>query len=86
MPSAGSGNVPVVESRQRSGISAFGVCLYYVSPSWPIEIASKLETRAQGTAEHTHYRSVRALKPSPSKMNPAVIRMSAAPGKNDIHH
>jgi hypothetical protein len=42
--------------------------------------------RRTGYAEPTPYRSVRTLRPSPSKINPAVIRMSATPGKNDIHH
>ncbi len=32
------------------------------------------------------YRSVWALRPSPTRINPAVMRMSAIPGKNDIHH
>ena len=37
-------------------------------------------------AEQSSYHSVRARRPSPSTINPAVIRMSAAPGKNNIHH
>jgi hypothetical protein len=32
------------------------------------------------------HRSERALTPSPIRMKPAVIRISAAPGKKDIHH
>jgi putative transposase len=29
------------ESAQLPGVSAFGLCLHHVSPSWPIEIGSK---------------------------------------------
>src|SRR5262249_61210792 len=33
-----------------------------------------------------HSRGGRAPRPSPTRITPAVMRMRAAPGKNDIHH
>jgi hypothetical protein len=53
-----------------------------------LQAFSRLSRKPQpgGTVAPASYRSVRALRPSPSKINPAVMRMRAAPGKNDIHH
>jgi len=42
------------ESAQLPGVSAFGLCLYHVLPSWPTKIGSK-----PSTAIHQHRRSRR---------------------------
>src|SRR5438132_6443571 len=54
---------------EHNPLSLLGAC-YATSRRQLNDPAPKLEARAGGPAAHAHYRSVRALRPSPSKINP----------------